>query len=144
LVTAWQEVTDLHASFWTWLTLMFGLFMWQGWFKRWIQFYIEHIISNFNWLVYFFSANALLASALTQNDLGSWMSFVSYSFIAYYLWRAEYEFGTEAIRYLNNDYYKDPKLLPSILYLLGMREHKVTDELTYETDPSVIDDIPID
>ena len=144
LTTAWTEVTGFHNGLWSWFVFLFALFMWQGWFKTWIAFYIEHIISNFNWVVYFFAANSILTSALTQNDLWSWISFVGYSFAAFGFFKAEYNYGTDAIRYLNNDYYKDPVLLPSVLYLIGLVEHKVTDEPTYDSDESQIEDIPID
>ena len=144
LTTAWTDVVlASHVLLWIWLSMMFGTFMWQGWFPVQLAFYIEHILSNFNWLVVFLSANALFVAALEQNDMGSWISFVGYSIIGYLFLGLEYEYGTEAIRYLNNDYYKDPYLLPSILYLLGFRKHKVTDSPTFDQ-PSVIDDIPID
>ena len=123
---------------------MFGLFMWQGWFQKWFAFYVEHFISNFNWLVYFASANALMAAALTQNDLASWTSFLGYSIFAFGMWKAEYDYGTQAIRFLNNDYYADPKLMPSILYLLGVIQHQEKVQYDFESDPSQVDDIPID
>ena len=56
----------------------------------------------------------------------------------------EYDYGTQAIRYLNNDYYADEKLLPSIFYLLGLAEHQEKVKYEFESDPSVIDDLPID
>ena len=65
LAKGWVEVTEYHFSLYWFPTFMFGMFMWQGWFQKWFAFYVEHIISNFNWMVYFGSANALLASAVT-------------------------------------------------------------------------------
>ena len=123
---------------------MFGFFMWQGWFQKWYAFYIEHIISNFNWLVYFMSANTLLLTAGTENDFLSWLSFFGYSIFAFGLWKAEYEYGTQAIRYLNNDYYMDEHLVPSIFYLLGLAEHQEQVKFDFESDPSQVDDLPID
>ena len=95
-------------------------------------------------MIYFLSLNAILASALTQNDFWSWLSFVGYSLTAFGLLSAEYEYGTEAIRYLNNDYYKDPRLIPSFFYLIGWAKHQETDSFTFDQDPSIIDDMPID
>ena len=95
-------------------------------------------------MVYFGAANSLLASALTQNDAASWLSFLGYSLVAFGFWKSEYDHGTEAIRYLNNDYYLDEKLLPSVFYLLGLAKHKEKVTWNFESDPTQADDIPID
>ena len=47
-----------------------------------------------------------------------------YSVSFYFLWAMItsaifYSFGTDAIRYLNNDYWADPNLIPSVLYSWG-------------------------
>lgn len=48
----------------------------------------------------------------------------------------EWRLGTDAIRYLNNNYYADPRLLPSLLYLFGILDHEEWPESqTYESDP---------
>ena len=36
----------------------------------------------------------------------------------------EWRLGTDAIRFLDNDYYADPRLYPSLLYLFGIMDHE--------------------
>ena len=95
--------------------------MWKGWLDTWLVFYIEHIISNLNWIIYIDSVGSLYKAAIEQNDISSWVSFIGYSVAAYYFFRIEYRQGTDAIRYIDNEYYSDPVLLPSLLYIFGIR-----------------------
>ena len=61
------------------------------------------------------------------------------------MYKIEYENGTDAIRYLNNGYYADKYLLPSVLYLTGIVRHREKKEyITYTPDGSQGDDIPIE
>jgi len=57
----------------------------------------------------------------------------------------EYLLGTDAIRYLNNNYYADEHLLPSLFYIFGLVEHEEWPESEkYESDPDAEDDMVID
>ena len=90
------------------------------------------------------SVGTLFNAALEQNDSLSWLSFLGFGAFAYWAFRVEYELGTDAIRYLKPDYYSDPVLLPSALYLIGIREHEIDTRYEYESDESSNDDIIID
>ena len=122
---AWIEVSLVHTALWLPLSIMFGLFFWQGWFQSWIIFYIEHLISNLNWIAYAQSVMFFASAALTDSSVWAYVSMGGYLFVATVLYTIEFNYGTSAIRYLDNDYYLDPKLLPSIFYLVGLTEHSV-------------------
>ena len=66
------------------------------------------------------------------------MGCISYLVIAsMFIW-GEYRLGTDAIRYLDNDYYLDPYLLPSVLYLVGFEHHierpEIMDDARHESE----------
>jgi len=49
----------------------------------------------------------------------------------------EWRLGTDAIRYLDENYYADTRLYPSMLYLLGFMDHEYKPENEeFESDPS--------
>lgn len=95
-------------------------------------------------MVYFIAATELLIAGYKQSDAQSWFSFLGYSIVAYTMFKAEYNYGTQAIRYLNNDYYIDEKLLPSVLYVIGFANHVEKVDTDYESDSSQAEDVPID
>ena len=102
---------------------MFGLFLWQGWFINALAFYIKHIISNFNLMAYFVCLNFLVTALITESNWINLSYVLGYLAVAAGLYYAEYYWGTEAIRYLDNDYYADERLLPSLLYVFGLIDH---------------------
>lgn len=112
-----------HLILFSPLQILFSVFISLGIFQSLLAFYIEHFISNLNWLVYGLSSTFLFSAVITQNDRKSWLSAVFYSVGAIFFYSLEFEYGTDAIRYLNNDYWADPHLYPSIFYWIGMLEH---------------------
>ena len=57
-------------------------------------------------------------------EMGDELSMLSlgfYLFAAYFMYSTEYNYGADALRYLDNNYYADPHLLPSLLYITGIR-----------------------
>lgn len=122
--------------------LFYGLYSWKGWLGTWLVFYIEHLISNLNWILYIDAAAQLLIAAVKQNDISSWLSVLVYAPAAYWFFKVEYEQGTNAIRYIDPSYYSDPVLLPSLLYVFGIREHAIDTKI--ESDDSQSDDVIID
>jgi len=72
------------------------------------------------------------------------LSAIIYTIVTWYLYKVELELGTEAIRYLDNSYWADRYLLPSIFYWVGLLEHTPQVLTKYESDPSQADDIPIE
>ena len=121
---------------WSPFVVLFGIYQWRGSLDSWLVFYIEHLISNIGWILYMRSVGSLFEAALDQNDILSWLSFLSFGGFAYWAWSVEYALGTDAIRYLKPDYYSDPTLLPSILYIIGVREHQIETRYEYEIDNS--------
>ena len=147
LTKAWITVSEDMSVGWSWFVILFGIYQWRGSLDTWLVFWIEHVISNFGWFLYLNSVGSLFAAALEQNDILSWLSFLGFGWFAYWAWSVEYALGTNAIRYLKPDYYSDPYLLPSILYIIGVREHQITTSNEYEIDThdtSQDDDIIID
>ena len=75
-----------------------------------------------------------------------------YSVSFYFLWAMItsaifYSFGTDAIRYLNNDYWADPYLIPSFLYSWGFAQHKDPNSFNYDdfdSDNAGDEDIPLE
>ena len=126
---------------WGWFVIFYWLYQWRGWFERWLVFYIEHIISNFGWLFYLNSVWNLFVAAVSQNDTLSWLSFFGWGAFAYWAWRVEKQQGTDAIRYLKPDYYSDPTLVPSLLYIFGVREHQITTSSKNEVETAQEDDL---
>lgn len=60
-------------------------------------------------------------------DDSSWEAYVGgamYLFFAYILAFSEWRLGTDALRYINSNYYADPYLYPSMLYLFGIMDHE--------------------
>ena len=136
LTTAWMRVAGLHSFLWNPVVFMFFLFLSFGWFQSWMGFYVEHFVSNLNWIVYLYSTMALFGAAFKQKDWGSWLSAGGYTFVAFLMFRIETKFGTDMLRYLDNGYYADETLLPSLLYLFGIIDHVYQDDTVYEADAS--------
>ena len=144
LTWAWLTVAEDMSVGWSLFIILFGIYQWRGSLDTWLVFYIEHVISSFGWILYMNSVGSLFEAALEQNDILSWLSFLGFGAFAYWAWSVEYKQGTDAIRYLKPDYYSDPTLLPSILYIIGVREHQIETRYEYESDTSQEDDIIID
>ena len=47
-----------------------------------------------------------------------------YIYLAYEFSDAEWRLGTDALRYIDSTYYSDPHLYPSLLYLIGAKDHE--------------------
>ena len=88
------------------------------------KFIIEHVLSNFNWMVYLTSATLLVVSiGMDFKKWQAWLSTALYTFLGYLFWDADRKHGTEAIRYLDNGYWGDPYLYPSLFYMVGWLKH---------------------
>ena len=102
-----------------------------GWFEWGIKFYIEHILSNLMWMIYPYGIVRLFLSIFDKAYLWSYVSFVFHVWLVYIFASLEVYYGTDAIRWLDNDYYADPYLKPSLFYLLGLAKHEYWDEVEY-------------
>ena len=155
-VDIWKALSIVHSSVWGLSFMLFG-FSFFGVFQGIYASYIEHGISNLNVLVYVGTIIALTVDGILNNDLQSFLEMSIYSLmfgLGCYL--TELMEGVDAIRHLNPEYpYADFTLVPSILYWLGVFEHKkhivVLPEISseepfepIESDPSAENDIIID
>ena len=123
--------------------------------------YIEHEMSNMIPVTYIGSLIALTIDSNRNPDLQSYLELFMYAL--FYVGAAffvELTTGVGAIRHLDPNYpYADPLLLPSIGYYFGWWEHvdhisaklnhyddgeSGTDDLPFQNDPSIRDDIIID
>ena len=105
------------------------IYTFTGWGGGLLAAYIEHYVSNFAPTRYIASVFSLIGGFFERGgntmDLASIAGFGAF---IYSIWRFEYRQGTNAIRHLRLDYYSDPTLLPSLLYLLDIREHQTESE----------------
>ena len=60
-------------------------------------------------------------AVVEMRDELSMLSLGFYLFAAYFMYFTEYKYGTDALRFLDNNYYADSHLLPSLFYILGIR-----------------------
>ena len=107
---------DWHAFFF----IVYKLF---GWFGGAQKFYIEHIISNLNWPFYIFGTWWMIVAVIDDNTWNSYLGLFLWLNFAWMFSYGEFRLGTDAIRYLDNNYWMDPRLLPSMLYIFGLLEH---------------------
>lgn len=140
----WFEISSALTTIYLPMTLLFGLFLGLGVGVSPLIFWIEHILSNLNWVVYLTGMVVLYEAALIDRNAYGWWSVAGYFLFAFFSLRNDYFFGTQAIRYLDNEYYSDPYLVPSALYLFGLRSHKESEIKKTESDPTHVDDTPID
>ena len=94
------------------------------WAPLWQAFYIEHIVSNINWSTYTYGLWHMLVAVIAENTYQSYLGLFVYLMLAWIFAFGEWYLGTDAIRYLDNDFYTDEYLYPSLLYLFGLMEHE--------------------
>ena len=133
-----------HDFLWSPLNTMVFFYELFGWFEWGIKFYIEHILSNLMWMIYPYGIVRLFLSIFDKAYFWSYVSFLFHVWMVYVFASLEVYYGTDAIRWLDNDYYADPYLKPSLFYLLGISEHEYWDEVEYKPDDTQSDDIPIE
>ena len=141
---AWLEVAGPASVVYMPMTTLFAFFFALGVFDKSLKFWIEHVVSNLNWIIYVAGILIMYQAALVELSPYGWLSAVGYFLFAFFSYRNDYFFGTQAIRYLDNEYYSDPYLVPSVLYLFGLRSHKESELKQTKSDPSHVDDKPID
>ena len=96
------------------------------------------------WVIYPYGIVRLFLSIFDKTTFWSVSSFVFHVWMVYVFASLEVYYGTDAIRWLDNDYYADPYLKPSIFYLLGISKHVYWDEVEYAPDDTQSSDIPIE
>ena len=142
---AWFAIGATMSFLYTIQNWLWVLWSWFGWLPSWLKFWIEHVVSNFNWAAYGYGFYALISAALHDESWTAWMGFVLYSWLASSFYYGEWRLGTDAIRWLDNDYHVDPYLYPSVLYLVGFLKHEDKPVVeVIENDPSAEEDATID
>lgn len=121
----WLIVAGAHVSLWGLSTLMFGVTL-TGFAKNIYAFFIEHVMSNMIWVVYFGSIAALSFDANNAGDSQSYLELLVYALFfggaALYM---ELIHGMGAIKHLDQDYPypNDTIMWPSLFYVFGLIEH---------------------
>ena len=138
---AWFAIGATMGFLYTIQNWLWVLWSWFGWLPRWLKFWIEHVVSNFNWAAYGYGFYVLIAAAINDETWTAWMGFILYAWLASSFYYGEWRLGTDAIRWIDfgigKDYYIDPYLYPSILYLVGFLKHEEKPEFeVIENDPS--------
>jgi len=91
----------------------------SGIFPSIAKFWIEHVWSNFEWVV-----NGYAIYMFFDGNISTGWT-IGYIFLQLFLWALAYFFGMGSITFLDRDYpYLDSVLRPSIFYILGLSEHK--------------------
>ena len=135
-IKEWWKQNKFSQHNWAWLVIAFGfdwlwapqfflylIFVLFGWLPAWQKFYIEHIVSNFNWALYGVGLWQMIVGAADDATWQSYMGLAVYIGFAWMFSYYEWRMGTKAIRYLDNEYYWDKRLYPSFLYLFGILDH---------------------
>lgn len=120
---AWFLVAGAYNSLWDAYFTLYFIWKLFGWLPSWQKFYLEHIISNFNWATYGFGLWVMIVAVL---DDSSWQAYVGLFFYlvgAYMFAYGEWRLGTDALRHLDNGYWADARLYPSLIYLFGIMDH---------------------
>ncbi len=101
-----------HASLWGTATLLYAFAM-SGILPSLACFWIAHVISNLEWVIYGYGTYLLVAASV------SWDYVFGYLMLALIFWGLSwFTFGMGAINFLDPDYpYTDANLIPSIFYL---------------------------
>ena len=111
-LTYMRRLALVHVSLWGTATLLYGLAM-SGVFPIVACFWLNLIISNFEWVIYGYGTYLLVMASVSWG----WVFF--YLFMAVIFWFLSWLFfGMGAINFLDPDYpYLDGNLIPSFLYL---------------------------
>lgn len=90
----------------------------MGIFPRLTAFWWEHFVSNFQWVF-----NGYTIYLFIKGDF-AWNQVTGYIISSMFVWFLTWFFGTDTIRFLDEDYpFIDTLLYPSIFYLLGIIDH---------------------
>ena len=97
------------------------------------KFYVAHVLSNLNIVVYGFSLYTIVAGGF---GWGYAVMYAIYAMAAYYF---ESNNGARLLRVLDPDHpYLDASLQPSIFYILGLAQH--TEAYSYESAKSDVEE----
>ena len=115
----------MHTFFWGVSNLLFGFHLMFDWADKYYAFYIEHILSNVNWIAYIGSFIVLLIDGKMNGDVQSYLEMAIYVFLfTGAFWYVEMVNGVRALQRLDRMYpYNDVLLLPSLGYKLGLFTH---------------------
>lgn len=152
---AWYIVAYTHVGVWSPGILLFILSFF-GNLGTWYRFYMQHILSNLNYLAYI-SGVVVLAMVAPQTGAQGWLELGIYALLfAGAIFFVELVMGVRSLQALDRKFkYDDQLLIPSLFYLFGVRHDyrpdpnadkiEVTDdEFGFENDPSAGADVPID
>jgi len=134
----------MHSAFWGISTALFGLHLIFDWADKYYAFYIEHILSNVNWIAYIGSLIILSIDSRRTGDIQSYLEMAIYALLfTGAFWLVEMVNGVKALQRLDRMYpYNDVLLLPSLGYTFGWFTHTPRqtgyseDGEPFESDPS--------
>ena len=121
---AWMLILLTHHIMWGPQAYLFAVWNIFGWGVGANIFYIQHLISNFNMFAYGISIYVLANATYKENTWNVWVSLISYLIFTWMFYVGEWRLGTDAIRHLDNDFYLDPRLYPSLFYGIGLLSHR--------------------
>ena len=87
----------------------------------------------------------MIVAVIDENTYQSYIGTAFYMYLTWIGFYGDWRLGTDAIRYLDNDYYADPRLYPSLFYLFGIMSHEYwEEEQNFENDPTAEEDVIIE
>ena len=99
---AWFAIGATMSFLYTIQNWLWVFWSWFGWLPSWLKFWIEHVVSNFNWAAYGYGFYVLIAAAVNDESWTAWLGFVMYSWLASSFFYGEWRLGTDAIRWLDH------------------------------------------
>lgn len=91
---SWAYVFVMHWVLWGFSSLFFTLLSAFSVADKALFFWIEHVISNLNWIVFLAGITLQLGHAVLYPSMVMWVSFTIYLLLMIYFQSAEVEFGT--------------------------------------------------
>ena len=129
-VVAWEKIMIANASVWGPMFL-FGAISLSEFIQPITAFYIEHGLSNLQIPAYLAGTYYLFGVASFSELWEDWLVLASFCITSFTTYKIQINWGTDAMNFLKLSEYQDPRLLPSLFYILRWIEHEPRMDIYY-------------